>query len=113
MFPAGKYRATTKEEPSDAVALPTPSLLLLFHTIAVKWPVASKMRKKNWKEIKGRKAKQRNRLCDVFKAECSSSKYLQTKESQFLSRSSVRNLVVYFLLFFLLKDTCHSQCEIL
>lgn len=38
MFPAGKYRATTKEEPSDAVALPTPSFWVLFHTIAVKWP---------------------------------------------------------------------------
>lgn len=38
IFPAGKYLATTKEEPSDAVALPTPSFLVLFHTIAVKWP---------------------------------------------------------------------------
>lgn len=38
MFPDGEYLATTKEEPSDAMALPTPSCLVLFHTIAVKWP---------------------------------------------------------------------------
>lgn len=42
MFPAGKYLATTKEEPSEAVAFPTPSFLVLFHTIAVKWPGGKK-----------------------------------------------------------------------
>lgn len=38
MFPAGEYRATTKEEPSEAVAFPMPNSLVLFHTMAVKWP---------------------------------------------------------------------------
>lgn len=38
IFPAGEYRATTKEEPSDAVAFPMPISLVLFHTMAVKWP---------------------------------------------------------------------------
>lgn len=42
MFPAGKYLATTKEEPSDATALPTPSFLVFFHTIAVKCPINEK-----------------------------------------------------------------------
>ena len=36
MFPAGKYLATTNDEPSGALAFPTPSFLLPFHTIAVK-----------------------------------------------------------------------------
>lgn len=44
IFPAGKYLATTKEEPSDAMAFPTPSFVVLFHTIAVKWPVCGEKR---------------------------------------------------------------------
>lgn len=59
MFPAGKYLATTKVEPSDAVALPTPSFLVFFHTIAVKWPgwwvTSGMMNRKKLKGEEGRK----------------------------------------------------------
>lgn len=37
-FPAGKYRATTKEDPSLADAFPTPIFFVFFHTMAVKCP---------------------------------------------------------------------------
>lgn len=42
IFPAGKYLATTKEDPSLADAFPTPIFLVFFHTMAVKWPVGNK-----------------------------------------------------------------------
>lgn len=51
MFPAGKYLATTKEEPSDAVAFPTPNFLVLFHTIAVKWPGGARGYKQGRRKI--------------------------------------------------------------
>lgn len=38
-FPAGKYLATTKEDPSLADAFPTPIFFVFFHTMAVKCPV--------------------------------------------------------------------------
>lgn len=41
-FPAGKYLATTKEDPSLADALPTPIFFVFFHTMAVKCPVGNK-----------------------------------------------------------------------
>lgn len=37
-FPAGKYLATTKEDPSLADAFPTPIFFVFFHTMAVKCP---------------------------------------------------------------------------
>ena len=41
IFPAGKYLATTKEDPSLADAFPTPIFLVFFHTMAVKCPVGN------------------------------------------------------------------------
>lgn len=74
MFPAGKYLATTKEEPSDAMAFPTPNFWVLFHTIAVKWPgwwATGDMKETNEKAEDKIECEWENHWEDLVKAEVS------------------------------------------
>lgn len=103
MFPAGRYLATTKEEPSDAVAFPTPNFFVLFHTIAVKWPTGGRRYKQGPRKVAEKKEILSN-LRSTYQAEPSAlSLSLKTKASY----------VVYFLTVQLLHEQLRYETVVI